>query len=335
MTDPLISVIIVNYNGKNYLKECLKHVLASDYDRFEIIVVDNGSTDSSPELVREIMRKTDKPLKLLVNPFNVGPAKARNQAADLAVGELLAFLDNDTRPDPGWLKEAVNLLKDPKIGALQCKLILDRDDKLLDSIGAYLGSFGFLVQKVPPGKVRDVGQFNEVTDIFSTKSAGMLIRKTLFDKIGRFDPDYFIYNEEMDLCWRVWTAGYKVVFAPNSVVYHNSGSTRRVAAEIADELLYFHGIKNYLLTVLKNVDSNAFLKTVIPHMVAWLAISILMTFRKRPIISYYILRGILWNLRHMKITMKKRARNIGRKQLPKHILVHLPLRNYLDTLKRF
>jgi len=334
--NPLVSVIIVNYNGRDYLRECLSHVLVSDYSDFEVIVVDNGSTDGSSELVKEVMKRTEKSLKLLVNSLNVGPAKARNQAVSLSCGELLAFLDNDARPDPSWLKAAGNLLNDPEVGALQCKLLLDGRDKLFDSIGSYLGDFGFLVQRVPSGRIPDIGQFDTATDIFSTKSAGMVMRRIIFDEIEGFDSDYFIYNEEMDLCWRVWTSGHRIVFAPDSVVYHKSGSTKRVAPKIADKLLYFHGSKNYILTILKNVDGGTFLRTVTLHIAGWLALSALMVLRRRPMVSMYILQGILWNLGNMKATMTKRARNAGRrKSLPKYILAHVPLRYYFNVLGRF
>jgi GT2 family glycosyltransferase len=269
--------------------------------------------------------------------MNVGPAKARNQASNLARGSLLAFLDNDTKPDPLWLKEAVQEFKQDDIGAIQCKLLLSGHDNLIDSIGCFLGDFGFLVQRVPLGKVKDEGQFENKIDIFSTKSAGMLIRKRVFEDAGGFDPDYFIYNEESDLCWRVWLRGYRIIYVPTSIVYHESGTTKKVMPRQYSYLLYYHGSKNYILTVLKNVDSKNFLKTSMLHVMAWLAISIWMIFRGRPIVGKYILQGILWNLKHMKSTMMKRMQNIARKRksLPKSVVVRKPLRYYLDILKEF
>ncbi|MGC9203262.1 MAG: glycosyltransferase family 2 protein, partial [Thermoproteota archaeon] len=209
MVSPMVSVIIINYNGKNYLKNCLEHVLASDYDSFEIIVVDNGSKDGSSELVEQIANRTDRKIILLTNPTNIGLGKAQNQATKLASGKIFAFLDNDTKPDSKWLREAVKLFENPRIGAVQCKLLLDGKDGVIDSIGSYLG-VGFLVHRVPPSRVKDTSQFSNVDEIFSTKGAAMLVRKKVFEEIGGFDPDYFLYEEEMDLCWRIWLAGYKI-----------------------------------------------------------------------------------------------------------------------------
>jgi len=335
--NPLVSIIIVNYNGKDYLRECLRYVLVSQYDNFEVIVVDNGSTDGSREFVREMARRADKPIMLLANPVNLGPAEARNQSTAIARGEILAFLDNDTKPDPLWLKEAVRGLDRDDVGVVQCKLLLVGRGNLIDSIGCFLGSFGFLVQRVPLGVVEDVGQFEDQIDIFSTKSAGMLIKKTAFEDAGGFDSDYFIYNEEFDLCWRVWLQGYRVRYIPASIVYHESGTTKKIIPQRHSRLLYYHGSKNYILTVIKNTVDESFLKTSVMHICVWLAISIVAAFKGRPLVAKYILDGILWNLRYMKKNMVKRMHNSAtkRKSLPRSVVIRAPLRYYFDVFRRF
>jgi GT2 family glycosyltransferase len=333
MPNPMISVIIVNYNGKAYLKDCLEYVLASDYDRFEVIVVDNGSKDGSPELIRQIANKANKKIMLLINSTNIGLGSAQNQAVKLASGEILAFLDNDAKPDSNWLKEAVKLFDNPEVGAIQCKLLIDNKDKIIDSLGSYLGKFGFLIHKVPPGKIRDIGQFNKVCEIFSTKGAAMLVRKKVFENIGGFDSDYFLYEEEMDLCWRIWLAGYKVFLAPNSIVYHKWGTTRQVAPEIADKLLYFHGTKNYLSTVFKNGSMKMFFL----HMILWIGIAIITFIRKKPKIGLLVISGIIWSLKNFRHLLEKRlfVMSLKRQDLPTHLFKFVSLSYYISTFKKF
>jgi len=332
--NPLVSIVIVNFNGKKYLKTCVENVLKTKYEPFEVIVVDNGSSDGSAEFIRGAAksRRSSRCIKFIINPRNVGPANARNQASNLARGSLLAFLDNDTKPDPNWLKKAVELFRDPEIGAVQCKIILD-DRDVIDSIGSYLGSLGFLVQRVPLGQIRDMGQFSGVTDIFSTKSAGMLIKKEAFFEVGRFDPSYFIYNEEMDLCWRLWLHGYKVVFCPCSIVYHKSGTTKLIAPNIFNYLLYFHGTKNYIQTVFKNGSK----KMLFSHVICWFGTLFFMIAKKKIKESLFIIKGIIWNLKNFRQLILKRQNNklFGKCQIPNHLIKDMPISYYLNVLKRF
>lgn len=198
--EPLVSVVIVNYNGRGFLRACVESVLNCDYPDFEVIVVDNGSNDGSCEFVENISRSNSN-VKLIRNKNNLGPSAARNQGIEIAEGKYIAFLDNDTRVDPLWLKTAIIFFQsDPKIGACQCKLLLDSSDSVIDCVGEYLGQNGFLVQVVISGEEKDIGQYDHIGEIFAAKSAGMIARKSVLDKIGGFDEDYFIYVEESDVC---------------------------------------------------------------------------------------------------------------------------------------
>jgi hypothetical protein len=270
---------------------------------------------------------------ILANSENLGPAKARNQAVRVAKGDVIAFLDNDAKPDPGWLKKALQVLEHPDVGVVQCKLLLDGRDMVIDSIGSYLGSMGFLVQRVPLGQVRDAGQFEVPDEIFTTKSAGMLVKKNVFTRIGGFDPDYFIYEEEMDLCWRVWLHGYKVLLAPQSIVYHKSGSTKVIAPKISDELLYFHGTKNYILTVFKNGS----IRMSFIHSVFWLGVAFAMFMMRKPKKGFYVTKGIAWNLTNIRQLVRKRAsiQFTKKQEIPDNITKHVSIAYYLHILRRF
>jgi GT2 family glycosyltransferase len=202
-------------------------------------------------------------------------------------------------------------------------------------VGSYLGEFGFLVQRVIPGFVKDQGQFNSLKDIFSVKSAGMLIRKDLFDLIGGFPEDFFIFLEETDLCWRVWLAGFRVVFAPHSIVYH---SLSRTITQVGKEyLIYYYGTRNYVYTLAKNLDRQILIQMLLPHLLLWIGIATYFLFKGLSHRSCLILRGLLWNLKNVRrIIAKRQSVNLLRKRaLPRHLLQRASFRYYLTRFKEW
>jgi len=327
-TRPVVSVIIVNHNGRKMLSECLDRVAATDYPDFEIIVVDNGSTDGSQEFLRSFTEQTLR-MKTILNARNVGPAAARNQGAKIAEGSLLAFLDNDTKPDRRWLACAVDAFNDCRVGAIQCKLLLDDDSKRFDSIGSYVSALGFLVHRVPLGVIVDSGQYEVACPIFSTKSAAMVMRRMVFETIGGFDESYFIYNEEMDLCWRVWLSGHSVAYVPGSTVYHRSGGTRYTAPNQIDFYRYFHGTKNSIAT---NVKCQQSMSCAFVHASIWFGLAMASILVGKVKQGVLILRGVLWGMRNLKHLLGKRTRA---RRLPPDVLRPFQLRYFLSVFRRY
>lgn len=337
--EPFISVVVVNYNAEKYLESCLASVLNCDYSNFEVIVVDNGSKDGSQELVEETSRKNEK-VKLIKNETNLGLAIARNQGIKMAKGKYVAFIDNDTRVHPFWLSEATKILElNPKIGACQCKLILDGTDNLVDSIGEYLGQYGFLVHLVPPGEEKDRGQFSHITEILAPKGAGMIVRKDVLNKINGFDDDYFIYVGETDLSWRIWLQGYKVVLIPNSIVYHKFGTSSVVLPEEINYLVKFHGTKNCISTLIKNLGFKNLLKILPVHIVMWLGIALFFLLKRQCKSTKWILQGVFWNFANHRNLMKKRKivqkqRTVIDKEIFPKIMKKRSFKYFAGKLKR-
>lgn len=306
MIYPKVSVVIVNFNGKIYLERCLRSVLNNSYSDFETIVVDNFSQDGSVEHIRGLFGKYER-LKVVQNEKNFGPAFARNVGIRLATGKYIAFLDNDTRVHPDWLKEAIKFFEtDPKIGACQCKLILDDTDDIIDCVGEYLGQNGFLVQVVIPGEEKDIGQYDHIGEVFAAKSAAMIARKDVLHRIGGFDNDYFIYMEESDLCWRIWLQGYKIILISTSVVYHKFGTSSIVLPEKVNYLVKFHGTKNYISTLIKNMEFKNLLKILPLHIILWSGIAFIFLLKRQFKSTRWILQGILWNFTNRKNIIIKR-----------------------------
>ncbi len=299
---PLVSVIIVNYNGETMLQKCLASLLSTDYDPIEIIVVDNASVDESVGLVRQFCL-LDSRVTIVQNNHNLGFASGNNVGASYAKGEYLVFLNNDTAIEPTWLKELVAVMNnDDSIGAAQSKLLVMSEPTILDSTGAYLTQYGTIYSSGMLEKDRT--DFPQQSDIFVAKGAALLVRKSLFLELGEFDPRFFCYHEELDLCWRIWLNGYRVVFVPRSVVYHRvGGTTRRVA--FRDALFFYYGHKNYINTLMKNLSLRYFLRYATPYLLLFLGYTLYSNVGTRYAV-YYLARAWLWNLISFRTTYCRR-----------------------------
>lgn len=332
---PAFSVVIVNYNGKQYLTRCVKSIVESNSQDCEIVVVDNGSSDDSVVFIKDVYSCLKDKLKVVALAKNYGPARARNEGMKVVEGEYVCFLDNDTQVHPNWAIEAIKeFKKDGKIGIVQCKLLLSQERGKLDYVGEYLGQNGFLVQRAYGGEV-DSGQYDKNVEILAAKSAGMFIRKAVFEKIGGFDSDYFMYVEETDLGWRSWLLGYKNIFVYKSVVYHEFGTSSITIGKMkASYHAKFHGSKNYILTLFKNLETKNLFRILIPHIILWLGLAGYNLFRGRIRECYWILLGIGWNVGNLPKSLQKRkivqqARVKGDAELFKIFMKKMPFWYFL------
>ena len=244
--DYLISIIIVNYNGKKYLETCLDSVYKNNYPNFEIIVVDNGSVDGSIELLEK------KYPKVIINKLdkNYGFAYPNNIGAKIAKGEFLMFLNNDTRVDSNFLNPLVQaILSDPKIAI--CQSLLLRPDGKVDSAGDFVDQYG----RAYNSKLIPTTQM----EILSARGASMLVRKEVFLELGKFDECFFVSFEDVDLGWRSWIYGYKVVIVPDSIVFHYGGGT----ISTMREEIQFHSSKNSLVLRLTHFEKFYALRSIV------------------------------------------------------------------------
>lgn len=304
---PFVSIIIVNYNGYHLLKNCITSVLNNSYQNYEIIVADNGSTDQSIKKITTDFKSELSKIKILDLKKNLGPAQARNKAFEISKGDIIGFLDNDTQVDPKWIKEAIKLFdKNSKIGAVQCKLLLLDQKNKIDYAGELLGTLGFLKSIAKYGDI-DKGQYDKNYPILAAKSAAMFIRREAFIKAGKFDPDYFIFMEETDLGWRTWLVGYQNIFCPQSIVYHKFSSTKDIVSkDFNNYLIRFHGTKNYIQTLIKNLSPKYFFKIVPIHIFLWFSLATFLFFTGKFKSAKNIYLGIIWNLFHIRVILAKR-----------------------------
>jgi hypothetical protein len=265
---------LVNHNGLDLVDRCLDSILSSDYPQLEVVVVDNASTDGSLDL---IVRKYggDSRVKLVANQQNLGFAEGCNRGASTANGQYLIFFNYDTEVERDAIENLVAALEDASIGAAQSKLLMMSDRKILDGAGDFIRIAAW---PYPRGRFEiDQGQYDSQTEIFSARGAAMTVRKAVFEEVGGFDSDYFMYYEDVDLSWRVRLKGHTIVFVPNSVVYHRGGEPE--GPNVAVRNLYLG--RNYIATLVKNLELRNLLVHGSAHIVVHLLTILFYLSRRR------------------------------------------------------
>ena len=236
-----LSIVIVSWNTAALLEQCLASVYASPPPvAFEVIVVDNVSTDGSVELVRRQFPQ----VRLLVNEHNVGFARANNQAIEASAGQYVLLLNPDTEVKPGALELLWRFMESrPEVGAAGA-MLLNPDQTLqpscyqLPNLPREFWRMFHLDALWPYGVYRMAGWDSKVSrEVEVLQGAALLLRRTALNQVGPLDPDYFIYTEEVDLCYRLQQAGWSLYYVPQAQVVHYGGqSTQQVAAEMFVQL---------------------------------------------------------------------------------------------------
>jgi GT2 family glycosyltransferase len=215
-----ISVIVLNWNGRQFLAECLDSLTAQTSCDFEVVLVDNGSTDGSARFIRE-----EYPwVKLIELPINIGFAAGNNCGFEAATGEFIVALNNDTRLEPDFLDELLTVAHaSPKVGMVAAKMLNYFVRECIDAVALKIGING-LGYNIGYGE-RDLGQYVENVAAFGPCGGAALYRRSMIEQVGFFDPDYFAYYEDFDLAWRGRLAGWECACAPRAVVYHVHSAT--------------------------------------------------------------------------------------------------------------
>lgn len=216
----MVSILVLNWNGEHYLRQCLNGLVQDACQHIEIVLVDNGSNDRSVALTANVFPR----VRIIANPTNLGFSGGYNAAAPHARGRVLVLLNNDILVREGWIDPLIEpLLNDPKVGITTSK-VLFLGTRILNSAGGYLklwtggGELGF-------GRDEASLPVDRIIEPFYASGAAMAIRKEVFERLGGFDSAMFAYGEDLDLSWRARLAGYKIRYVPGSVVYHHFSGT--------------------------------------------------------------------------------------------------------------
>jgi len=208
------SIIIVNWNGKHFLDTCLSSVLNQTYPNFEVVMVDNGSTDGSVDYVREKYPS----IRIVQNEENLGFAKGCNVGIRHSDADYIVTLSNDTRVEPNWLEELIKVAEtDKRIGICGSKLILMDSPNVYNSVGFFL-TFNAYIYDRGPG--RKIGRYEKLERVDGVCAASALYRKKMLDEIGLFDERFFFGHDDIDLSWRAKHYGWRAMYVPTSVCYH-------------------------------------------------------------------------------------------------------------------
>ncbi|MDP2638255.1 MAG: glycosyltransferase [Candidatus Levybacteria bacterium] len=300
MKKPKVSIVILNWNGREHLKKCLLSISKVSYSPIEIIVVDNGSLDGSGEMV-----KKDFPQVILVlNNKNLGYSGGNNVGIKKSTGDYVFILNNDTEVTRDFLDPLVSAMeRDASLGCVQPKLLYASDRMLLNAVGSYFTSTGFLYH-YGYRKKADLKQYNVPLTIYSAKGAAMLLRKSALKKVGLLDEDFFIFFEETDLCHRLWLAGYKIVYIPDSIIYHHEAVD--TSKQMEDYTRNYLSFRNRICSFIKNLEVINMVKIFTFLFAIYLFLLIFYLINLRWYLVKAIAMGIIWNVINLSATLEKR-----------------------------
>lgn len=251
---PLVSIVILNWNGHKYLEQFLPFVMASTYANFAVVVADNASTDDSVPFLRSYYPL----IKILELKKNYGFARGYNEALKDVEGDYYVLLNSDVEVVPSWIEPVVELMEsNARIGACQPKLLQQQNRNHFEYSGACGGWLDYLGYPFARGRIFDVcepdnGQYNNAEPIFWASGAAMFVRANLFHEVGGLDDFFFAHQEEIDFCWRLQRKGYMVYSCPASVVYHVGGAT----LPKGNSKKVFLNFRNNLVMMAKNMPAG-------------------------------------------------------------------------------
>lgn len=257
-----VSVVILNWNGAEMLRTFLPSVVKyTNPELAEVCVADNGSTDNSVDIVRNEFPS----VRLISFKENYGFAEGYNKVMDNVDTDYVVLLNSDVKVTEGWIEPILSYMESHKdVAACQPKILSYHDKKKFEYAGAsggYIDKYGypFCRGRVFDFLETDNGQYDTPADIFWASGAAMFVRRDVYVAVGGLDPKFFAHMEEIDLCWRLLSRGYRLVCMPESKVYHVGGATLKKENPKKTYLNF----RNNLLMMYKNLPSDELRKVMI------------------------------------------------------------------------
>ncbi len=292
---PDVTIIIVNYNGEQYVKRLFESLSNQTYKDFEVIVVDNLSMDKSLEYIQKFKGKLK--LRILKNSKNMGFCYANNSALHLSLGKWVVFLNNDTYVADNWLEELVKRAVSPDNPAIVVSQIVDEGSQS-PNYGCFFDIYGASLSN----------HTYKSDNFFYGCGASLLVEKDVLSKIGGLDVALFMYQDDTDLCWQTRLLNRKIVCSPLSICYHIKP---RLGIESLLDVpvwkFYLAHPKNRVRVAIKNYSTKNLLKRL-PIVLNLICLrSWLLTFRnKTPVYLQAVAKGFLWNITNLENTLKSR-----------------------------
>ena len=284
-----VAVLVLNWKGRTLLQQFLPSWLAHTPDYADLIIVDNGSTDDSVSFLQEHYRD----VHLLAFEENLGFAGGYNQAIEELDYQTVILLNSDVELTSGWLDQPMQLLNSsPEIAAVQPTLRAQRSPKDFEYAGAAGGFIDRLGYPFCRGRIFDTieedrGQYADSVDLFWASGACLIIRRAVYREVGGLDTLFFAHQEEIDLCWRLNARGWRIVSAPQSIVYHVGGAS--LSADSPRKV--FLNFRNNLLMIYKNLPAPTLYRVLFARMLLDLVAMLVYLLRLRPGQAASVLKG--------------------------------------------
>ncbi|MBI1296816.1 glycosyltransferase [bacterium] len=259
---PGVTILILTWNSCRFLHACIETILKQDYQNYSVFVLDNGSTDSTVELVR----KSFPSVHVVENQANIGFSAGNNVGLRKAKTPFVVLVNPDVQVASDWLRQLIEpMVADPQIGVAGCK-IYEPDGKILQHAGGYITFPQALPGHYGLGEF-DLGQYDEMSDVGYVMGAAIAIRQGVLNSVGLFDEGFFLYYEDVDYCERVRRYGYRVVYVPQSKLVHEESSTT-----IKGSAFYYGQVHaSRWRYMLKYYTVEELLSSTVPTERAWLA----------------------------------------------------------------
>jgi hypothetical protein len=278
----MVSVIIVNYNGIDVVQDCLHALESQTFKDFEIIIVDNCSTDGSLERLNQYSNKSPPSLliKVISLSKNMGFSGGNSEGLKHANGNFIALLNNDTEPESRWLEELVKKISsNPEIGVYASRLIV-YNSEIIDSAG---DGFSKALKGFKMGEGSSFASFNKDEYVFGACAGAAMYRRKMLEEIGFFDENFFLIYEDTDLNFRAQLAGWKVLYVPTAIVHHKVRSSIGIMSDTA----VYYSLRNSELVRIKNVPFFIFLRCLPEFIVSFIVEFIYFAVKNKKISLYF------------------------------------------------
>ena len=259
------AIVLLNWNGIDFLKKFLDFTWErSNTENSKVYLVDNGSSDGSVDWANA----TFPELEIIRFETNLGFAGGYTRALAMIEAEYYVLLNTDIEVTEGWLDPVIRYMDDnPEVAACQPKILSYNERGKFEYAGAaggYIDCYGFPFCRGRLHNVieNDEGQYDDTRDIFWASGACMFVRSSVWHDTGGLDPDFFLHMEEIDLCWRILKRGYRIVFIPESIVYHVGGGT----LDYSSPAKLYYNFRNNLYLLHKNLPYNNYKSIIVKRM---------------------------------------------------------------------
>ncbi len=301
---PLVHVVVLNYNGMRFLKDCFESLEKTTYQNMEVVLLDNCSTDESTDYIKKKFPKT----RILQTGINGGYSLAYNLAFKQCSGKYMVMLNNEVIVRSNWLEPMVQEAEsDALIAAVAPKLIYMQDRSMFEYAGAcggFIDKYGYPFAK---GRVfytieKDAGQYDEISQIFWVTGAAMFVRLSAIKECGNLDVDFVHHMEEIDLCWRLNLAGFKLKIVPESVVEHYGGAT--IIPDSYRKTYWNH--RNSIFMLFKNLERKNLFPLIFKHYILDQLAAVWYALKLQPHRLFAVQSAHFWILMHARMILRKR-----------------------------